>query len=127
MQNTIGLFILRFVPAAFMLFSHGLGKLQGFSQMKESFPDPLGIGSQLSLAATVGAEFACAALVAVGFFSRLATLPLAFTMFIAAFIVHADDPFGKKEFALLYMSVFLAGYFLGPGKWSLDYLIRKKL
>ena len=37
-----------------MLFSHGLPKLDKFPGM--NFPDPLGIGSQLSWGAAVGAE-----------------------------------------------------------------------
>ncbi|NCN26791.1 DoxX family protein [bacterium] len=127
MQNQIGLTILRVVPAAFMLFSHGLGKLQSYTEMKDSFPDPLGIGSHLSLLCTIGTEVGCAALIMLGLFSRLASLPLAFTMAIAAFVVHSADPFAKKEFALIYMVIFLAGYFMGPGRFSIDYIVRKKM
>ena len=36
-----------------------------------------------------------------GILTRLVTIPLAFTMCVAAFIVHATDPFQKQEFALL--------------------------
>jgi putative oxidoreductase len=48
-----------------------------------------------------------------GFLTRLAVLPLAFTMFMAVFFVHAADPFRKKEPAviclLLYAVLLVSG------------------
>jgi putative oxidoreductase len=41
-------------------------------------------------------------------------------MWVAVFIIHADDPFGKQEFGLLYLIPYLTLYFTGPGKLSLD-------
>jgi putative oxidoreductase len=41
-------------------------------------------------------------------------------MVVAAFIIHGDDPFAKKEFALLYAIPFLTLVFTGAGKFSLD-------
>jgi len=42
------------------------------------------------------------------------------TMIVAAFIVHLDDPFKRKELALLYLVGFLIVLLMGPGKYSLD-------
>jgi putative oxidoreductase len=41
-------------------------------------------------------------------------------MLVAAFIVHLDDPFKRKELALLYLVGFLIVLLMGPGKYSLD-------
>jgi putative oxidoreductase len=41
-------------------------------------------------------------------------------MLVAAFIVHLDDPFKRKELALLYLVGFLVVLLMGPGKYSLD-------
>jgi putative oxidoreductase len=41
-------------------------------------------------------------------------------MVVAAFVIHADDPWGKKEFALLFAAGFLTLVLTGPGKFSLD-------
>ena len=71
---------------------HGVPKLVGFSNMADKFPDPLGMGSQLSLISAVGAEVGCALLLIVGLGTRLAAIPLAFTMFVALFMVHGSDP-----------------------------------
>ena len=41
-------------------------------------------------------------------------------MAVAALIVHAEDPFGTKEKALMYALCFLVIFFTGAGKYSLD-------
>lgn len=117
-QNDLGLLFLRLTAGGFMM-THGFPKLQNWSAMSGSFPDPLGIGSTLSLAGTVGAEFFCALLVTLGIATRLASAPLLFTMLVAAFIVHGADPMQKKELALIYAGMYLALIFLGAGKYSL--------
>lgn len=59
-------------------------------------------------------------LVVIGFGTRLAALPLVFTMGIAAFVVHGSDPWAKKELAVLYGAVFLVLFFTGAGRFSVD-------
>ena len=92
-----------------------------------SFPDPLGVGNSLSLGLTIFAEVLCAGLLALGLFSRWVSAPLAITMAVAAFIVHAGDPWQKKEMAVIYMVSYIICGLLGSGRFSLDYLIRKKI
>ncbi|HPS25917.1 MAG TPA: DoxX family protein, partial [Bacteroidales bacterium] len=94
------------VLIAVFLFVHGLSKLTEFSTLKETFPDPLGIGSTLSLVAILAAEVGCTVLVAIGLFTRLAAIPVIFGMFMAAFFIHGTDPFQVKELSLLYMGLF---------------------
>jgi putative oxidoreductase len=48
-------------------------------------------------------------------------------MLVAAFIVHGDDPFQKKELALLFLTPFLALLLAGPGRFSLDAVIGRRL
>jgi putative oxidoreductase len=84
------------------------------------FGDPLGIGTRPSLVLAIVAEVGCSLLILLGLFTRFATLPLLFTMLVAAFIVHAADPLGKKELALLYALLFATLFFTGPGKYSID-------
>lgn len=123
-----GKFILR-VTFGGMMLVHGWQKLSGFNEMADKFPDPLGIGSQASLISTIGAEVVCAVMLILGLLTRFASLPLAFTMIVALFIVHGNDPWQKKELAAVYLAAFAAIFFLGAGRFSLDNLIsgRKKL
>ena len=119
-MSAIGLLLLRLIFGGTMLVAHGWQKFSKFSEYVGEFPDPLGIGRKASLMGAVGAEFFCAALIIVGFLTRIATIPLFFTMLVAFFIVHGGDPFKAKEPALLYGAAFLILFFTGPGAYSVD-------
>lgn len=116
----IGLLVLRLTAAGMMLFGHGFDKLVNFSAKAEHFADPLGLGMTTSLVLAVFAEFFCSVAILFGFLTRYATIPLIITMLVAAFIVHGDDPWSKKEFALVYLVPFLTLLFSGAGRYSVD-------
>lgn len=126
-KTDIGLLILRLGVGCFMLFGHGWGKLASFADKADTWADPIGLGPTVSLSLAIFAEFFCSLAIIVGVGTRAAAIPLLITMLVAAGIVHADDPWGKKEFALLYGWAFAALIFAGAGRYSLDALISKKL
>lgn len=124
MKNTplqdLGLLVVRLLAGGMML-THGIpkiGRLLGEGPVK--FADPFGLGPEISLIMAIFAEVVCAALIMLGFKTRLATIPLMITMLVAAFYAHWDDPFGKKELPLLYFAVFLGILIVGGGKFALD-------
>ncbi|MBL6449464.1 DoxX family protein [Fulvivirga sp. 29W222] len=122
----VWLLVLRVTSAAFML-THGYPKLMTLLEGGEiAFYDFLGLGMTASLALAVLAEFICSILLILGLATRLASIPLIITMLVAAFAVHADDPFGKKEFGLLYLLIFITTLVFGAGKYSIDRLLEKK-
>lgn len=121
----IGLLVLRVGIGCFML-AHGWQKLSGFNEMVDAFPDPLGIGSQLSLISAIGAEVGCSLLLIAGLATRMAALPLAFTMIVAHFVIHADDPWEKKELAAVFLLTYVVIVLTGPGRFSLDQLLWSK-
>ncbi|GAB5443388.1 MAG: DoxX family protein [Fuerstiella sp.] len=122
---SVGLLIMRLTFGGMMLV-HGIPKLMGFSEKAGVFPDPLGIGSQLSLAGTIGAEVVCAGLLAAGLLTRVVAVPLAFTMAIALFVIHGADPWQKKELAAMYLCGYVGLLFTGPGAISIDHLWRNR-
>lgn len=75
-----------------MMLSHGWTKLATFSVLSATFPDPLGVGSTLSLLLILFAEVGCSCLLIFGLMTRLATLPLMFGMLMAFFVIHGADP-----------------------------------
>lgn len=139
--SSLGLLVLRLSMGGFMA-THGWGKVQMvLAGDFEKFADPIGIGKAPSLVCAAGAEFVCALLVAVGLFTRAAALPVAFTMGVAAFVAHGSDPWtmgeaaakffageskswASKEPALLFLAAFLAIALTGPGRFSLDAIVR---
>ena len=98
-----------------MFWFHGLGKLERYSRLMTRFPDPLGIGNEYSLMLVIFAEVICSFFVIIGLFTRLALIPLIITMAVAFFIIHADDPFLKKELSFLFLTGFSALFFAGSG------------
>lgn len=124
-KNDIALLILRLTAGGFML-THGIPKLMKFfSDVPITFADPLGIGIVASLSLAVFSEFICAITLMVGFKTRFSAISLAITMIVAAFVVHLADPFGRKEKAIMYLSIYVALIFSGGGGFSIDRFMKK--
>ncbi|MCB9254240.1 MAG: DoxX family protein [Bdellovibrionaceae bacterium] len=126
MKLDLGLLILRVSAGLMMALGHGWGKLTGFSTIVTRFPSLFGLGSKVSLALAVFAEFFCALAVVVGFKTRWAAVPVAITMLVAAVIVHSADPWSKKELALLFAVPFITLFFTDGGRFSVDSFTRAK-
>lgn len=117
----LGLLILRLSGSGFLMVAHGIPKLiRYFGTEPIQFGNPIGIGSGPSHFLVMIAEFFCAFFVLVGFKARWASVPVIFTMLIAAFMAHASDPISVKEKPLLFATIFLVILIVGPGKYSLD-------
>ena len=71
-----------------------------------------------------GTEFFGGLLFALGFLTRFVCLPLIITMLVAVFGAHQGEIAGDAEHAFMYLLVFIAFFFIGSGKWSLDYLVQ---
>jgi len=121
----IAILILRIAVMAFMV-THGYPKLLKLLAGGEiKFADPIGLGASFTLLLAVFSEFFCSIFIGIGLGTRLAAIPLIATMSIASFISHADDPFGSKEKALLYLVIYIVLFLIGSRKYSIDRLIGK--
>ena len=110
-----------------LLMNHGIQKWTNFQELSAVFPDPLGVGSPLSLGLAIFGELACSMAFIIGFLYRLAMIPMMFTMVVAFFVIHGNDPFATKELAFVYLVVFILMYIIGPGKFAVDRWIGKAL
>ena len=126
MKADLGLLLLRLGVGLSMAYGHGLGKVTRMASGDFQFGDPIGIGPAPSLILAALAEFVCALAVAAGAWTRLAAIPPVVTMAVAALFVHADDPWGKKELAVLYFVAFATLVFTGGGRFALDALWTKR-
>ncbi|MCM4168279.1 Putative oxidoreductase CatD [Arenibacter antarcticus] len=118
-MKDFGLLLLR-VGFAVLMLTHGIPKFLNLIQGNFEFGNPLGIGAAPSLFLAVIGEFICPILVIIGIRTRWASVPIILTMMVALFIVHANDPIGVKEKAILFLVGFTSILLLGPGKYSLD-------
>ena len=120
--------VLRLAFGSMMAFGHGYGKLlKLFSSEEIHFVTYFGLSAKTNLALTAFAEFICCIMIIIGYKTRLFCIPVIIAMFVAAFKTHLNDPLfmkhaesGSKEMALIYMAAFLAIYFLGSGRYSVD-------
>ena len=108
-----------------LMLMHGYTKLMKFSTMKNDFMNFMGIGSTMSLALVVFAEFFCSVFLILGLFTRLATIPLIIATCVMVFMANKGDVFGKGELATLYLISYIVILFVGPGRASVDSMIGK--
>lgn len=109
----------------FMFLSHGIAKLHIYSEIPDTFPDPIGLGSTLSLWLVLFAEILCSIGFVLGALFRLCLIPMIFTMCIAVFVVHAGDPLDVKELSLMYLAIFALLFITGPGRFSIDGILKR--
>lgn len=124
-----GLLLFRILLGLGML-THGLPKLQGGPDTWAAIGGVMGQVGVPGPAIFWGfmaafAEGVCGALLVLGVFTRPAALMMAFTMAVAAFVVHAADPLARRELALLYLSGALLFLFKGGGRFSVDSLFAR--
>lgn len=126
-QVDVVLLIVR-IGVALLMLTHGIPKLQMlFGGGEIQFPGVMGMSPALSLGLTVFAEVLCSILILIGLGTRLASIPLIFTMLVAVFVIHASDPLAGKEMGLLYLLLYIPLLFLGGGKFSLDRVLSASL
>ena len=126
MAYSVMLLAVRIIFGA-LFMSHGIAKWVAFNEATENFPNPLGMGSTLSFWLAIFAEVACSFGFILGALFRLCLIPMIFTMCVALFVIHAIDPLVIKELALMYLTIFVLTFFSGPGRFSIDEILRKAI
>ena len=109
-----------------LFFTHGIDKIANFNELSQTFPNVLGFGSYMSLMVSIFCEFCCSLFLITGLMIRIIVLPMIVSMAVAFFDVH-DAMFPQGELALIYMVVFVILYITGPGRFSIDFLIDRKI
>lgn len=131
-HKDLGLLFLRLGIAAGFIFVHGYPKISGGPE----FWTKLG-GSMGNLGITFAptfwgfmsgfAEFGGGILLLLGLFTRPAAAIMAFNMFVALMSHFSRlDPWARAISPIELGSVFIGLIFLGAGKYSIDYLIKKR-
>ena len=108
-----------------MFFIHGVDKMMNFSILSENYPSVFGFGSYTTLMVTIFCEFCCSLFLIAGLLIRVMVLPMIVAMGVAFFDIH-DALLPEGELALIYLIVFAVLYVVGPGRYSLDYLLDMK-
>ena len=109
-----------------LFFMHGLDKMWNFNELSFTFPSVFGFGPYMTLMLAIFCEFACSLFLVTGLMTRIILLPMILSMAVAFFDVH-DAMMPQGELSLIYLIVFVGLFLCGPGKYSVDYLIDKRL
>ena len=122
-----GLLILRVGAGLSLFLKHGVEKLTGYSSMVQHFPNPIHIGAHAGLAYALLSDGICSLLVVAGLFTRPAAAIILINLLTAFFFVHHAAFFsnGHVELVWVYMAVFAAILFTGPGRFSFDSRFRR--
>ena len=120
LKSEIAMTGLRVFTGLTMAFAHGIGKIPPSAEFVAGVS---GLGFPMpEIAAWLAsfAEFGGGIALALGLLTRPAAAMIAVTMTVAAFGVHAMDPFQKKEMALIYLALSLFFALRGSGRLSVD-------
>lgn len=98
---------------------HGLEKVYNYTELCYVFPDPMNVGSEISLLFVIFAEILCSAFFMAGALYRLCMIPMLVTMCVAFFHIHGASII-QGEVAFIYLMVFVLMYIAGPGQYSID-------
>lgn len=109
-----------------LLMAHGVQKWADFDELCTVFPNPLGIGSALSLVLVIFAELFCSLFFVVGYLYRLAMIPMIFNMMVAFFVVHGGSVM-QGELAFIFLVMFILLYITGPGRICIDRVVSRNL
>ncbi len=122
----LGLLIARIGFSGTLIWRHGIPKIPDLAATPVQFLDPLGLGPGVSLALATVAECVCAFALALGILSRFASVGLVINFAVIVLVLHqAQVPGGQGELALLYLVAFTVLLLTGPGRYSLDVVVRQ--
>jgi putative oxidoreductase len=118
------------ISASILILLHGkmVFDSQIMNGMAESLSKEMGMPFPLLMAYLAkGSEFFGGLLLALGLLTRFVAIPLIITMAVAAFVAHHGQITGDGEHAFLFLLIFAAFFFIGSGKWSVDYLLKMRM
>lgn len=119
----LGLLLLR--TFTLFLVYYGYDKTVHFTEKAAYWPDPFKIGGEATLMLTILAELVCPLFVFLGLFTRVALIPAIINMLFAVLIGHGGEPFIQREHAFSFLIPFVVIFLAGPGKFSIDAILRK--
>jgi putative oxidoreductase len=121
--NNCTLLFFRIAVASELIVAHGLKKIGVGTASAEIVPNPLGLPEVLNQAFATTANLIMPLFIILGLMTRLAALPILAVTLTGYFVLHFDDPILVKDVPFIYSICFLLIFFMGAGRYSIDYYI----
>ncbi|MEO8962504.1 MAG: DoxX family protein [Ginsengibacter sp.] len=119
-----GMLVLR-VVLGLLVANHGYTKFVQFNTLRYKFMNFMHLGSTVSLCLIIFAELICGILLILGLFTRLACIPIIIGMSVVVFIAANGHIFAEGERGMMYLAATVTILFCGPGRISVDGMMRK--
>ena len=119
--------VFRILVSVELMMAHGVKKLGIGAAITEQIPNPLHLPGALNEAIATSVNLFFPVFIVFGFFTRLAALPILVVTLTSYFILHWGDSVLEKDAPFMYSAVFLLILVLGPGKYSIDYFINRRI
>ena len=119
--------LFRFAISLELMIAHGLKKIGIGVAKAEKIPNPLHIPDVLNQYFAIASNIFFPVLVMIGLFTRLAVLPILTVTLVGYFFVHWNDSLLEKDMPFMYTVAYLLLLAIGPGRYSVDSIITKKL
>lgn len=123
--NSTMLFFRSFL-AVEMMIVHGLKKIGAGGAQAEVVPNPFHLPEVVNQLFATSANLVFPVFVIVGLFTRMATLLIVAVPLTGYFIVHGCDSLLIRDVPFMYSLSYILVLLLGPGQYSLDYLITNR-
>ena len=108
-----------------LFFTHGVDKMINFNELSYTYPSVFGFGSYMTLMLAIFCEFCCSLFLIAGLIVRIIVVPMIISMAVAFFDIH-DAMMPEGELSLIYMVTFFVLFIIGPGRYSVDYLLDRQ-
>jgi putative oxidoreductase len=125
-EFNIGLLVFRILLSAELMIVHGLKKIGIGTTEAEQVPNPLHFPYAFNQAFAITANLIFPVFIILGLFTRFAILPVIAVTLTGYFVVHWHDSLLEKDTPFMYSLSYLLLLALGPGKYSVDYLLHKR-
>ncbi len=120
--NNAALLVFRVLLCLQMLRVHGLKK---YGEGGEVVPNPLGLPPKLNDAIADFSDIVAPVLVAFGFLTRLAILPILAVTLTGYFVVHRRSALSVRDVPFMYSLSYLYVFFVGAGSFSADFYLSR--
>lgn len=125
--NNRAIFLFRFLVSAELIVVHGLKKIGVGIAQAEVVPNPFGLPDAVNQILATGANLICPLFVILGFFTRLAAIPIVAVTLTGYFVVHGNDSLAERDIPFMFSVAFLFIVAVGGGRYSLDHNFFNKL
>lgn len=119
------LLVFRVLLSVELIVAHGLKKLGIGVSEAEQVPNPLHLPEAFNSLFADAANLVFPVFVILGFFTRIAVLPILAVTLTGYFILHWNDALLVKDTPFMYSLCYLLLLFMGSGKYSVDNYLRK--